>query len=110
MPVFNGVSKRKKGNGGVAWRRIVLACLLGAPAAWGQSPQMPPKDLGSASLEDLMNVEVTSVSRKEQKLSRVEVEIVVHTQEDRKRLGVKNIPDLVSMVAGLDVAQMNGST
>jgi len=110
MPVFNGVSKRKKGNGGVAWRRIVLACLLGAPAAWGQSPQMPPKDLGSASLEDLMNVEVTSVSRKEQKLSKVAAEIFVITQEDIRRSGARNIPDLLRMVPGLDVAQINGST
>lgn len=62
------------------------------------------------SIEDLMNVEVTSVSKKEQKLSRTAAAIFVITQEDIRRSGATNIPDLFRMVPGLDVAQINGST
>ena len=62
------------------------------------------------SLEDLMNIEVTSVSKKEQKLSQVAAAIFVITQEDIRRSGATNIPDLLRMVPGLDVAQINGST
>ena len=57
-----------------------------------------------------MNVEVTSASKKEQKLSRVAAAIFVITQEDIRRSGATNIPDLLRMVPGLDVGQINGST
>jgi iron complex outermembrane receptor protein len=75
-----------------------------------QSSQVQQKDLTKTSIEDLMNVEVTSVSKTEQKLSRVAAAIFVITQEDIRRSGATNIPDLLRMVPGLDVAEINGST
>jgi iron complex outermembrane receptor protein len=84
-----------------------VATLLMAIPAWSQET---PKDLGSKSIEDLMNIEVTSVSKKEQKLSRTAAAIFVITQEDIRRSGATNIPDLLRMVPGLDVAQVNSST
>jgi iron complex outermembrane recepter protein len=57
-----------------------------------------------------MNVEVTSVSKKEQKLSQVAAAIFVITQEEIRRSGATSIPDLLRMVPGLDVAQINAST
>jgi iron complex outermembrane recepter protein len=89
---------------------VYLLCLSGCPLVRGQAPQTPPKDLTSVSIEDLMNVQVTSVSKKEQKLSRTAVAIFVITQEEIRRSGVTNIPDLLHMVPGMDVAQINGST
>ena len=72
--------------------------------------QEKPKDLAEKSIEDLMNMEVTSVSKKEQKLSSVAAAIFVITQEDIRRSGATNIPDLLRMVPGLDVAQINANT
>jgi iron complex outermembrane receptor protein len=57
-----------------------------------------------------MNIEVTSVSKKEQKLSHTASAAFVITTEDIRRSGATNIPDLLRMVPGLDVAQINGST
>jgi iron complex outermembrane recepter protein len=57
-----------------------------------------------------MNVEVTSVSRKEQKLSRTASAVFVISQEDIQRSGATNIPDVFRMVPGMDVAQINAST
>jgi iron complex outermembrane receptor protein len=85
---------------------LTAAVLMTIPA-W---PQEVPRDLGNKSIEDLMNIEVTSVSKKEQKLSRTAAAIFVITQEDIRRSGATNIPDLLRMVPGLDVAQVNGST
>jgi iron complex outermembrane recepter protein len=85
---------------------LVIALLM-AISAWSQES---PKDLGEKSIEDLMNMEVTSVSKKEQKLSRTAAAIFVITQEDIRRSGATNIPDLLRMVPGMDVAQINGST
>ncbi len=73
-------------------------------------PQQKPTDLADQSLEDLMNVEVTSVSKNEQKLSRTASAIFVITSEDISRSGAANIPDLLRMVPGMDVAQINANT
>ena len=72
--------------------------------SWAQT------DLSQASLEQLMNIEVTSVSKKEQKLTRVAAAISVITQEDIRRSGARNIPDLLRMVPGMDVAQADANT
>jgi len=89
----------------------VLASLgmavLSAVPAWAQEQ---PADLTKVNIEDLMNIEVTSVSKKEQKLSRTAAAIFVITPEDVRRSGATNIPDLLRMVPGLQVAQINGST
>jgi iron complex outermembrane receptor protein len=57
-----------------------------------------------------MNIEVTSVSRKEQKLSRTPSAVFVITPEDIRQSGATNIPDVLRMVPGMDVAQINSST
>ena len=50
------------------------------------------------------------MSKKEQKLSRTAAAIFVITQEDIRRSSATNIPELLQMVPGMDVAQINGST
>jgi iron complex outermembrane receptor protein len=57
-----------------------------------------------------MEIEVTSVAKKEQKLSRVAAAIFVITQEDIRQSGARNVPDLLRMVPGMDVAQMSANT
>src|SRR6266849_4817720 len=95
---------------------MALLLLVGCGAAWGQAPdsqkdaQTPPGDLTQVSIENLMNMEVTSVSKKEQKLSQVAAAIYVITQEDIRHSGATNIPDLLRMVPGMNVAQINSST
>jgi len=66
--------------------------------------------LSAMSLEDLLNIQVTSVSKTEQKLSQTASAIYVITQEDIQRSGATNIPDLLRMVPGIDVAQINANT
>jgi iron complex outermembrane receptor protein len=84
---------------------LLASALCNSPA----KAQEPPKDLGSTSIEDLMNIEVTSVSRKEQKLSHIASAVFVITAEDIQRSGALNIPDVLRMVPGMDVAQRNGN-
>src|SRR5579863_2605791 len=67
-------------------------------------------DLTTLNIEDLMNVKVSSVSKKEQKLSRAAAAIFVITPEDIRRSGATSIPDVLRMVPGMNVAQINGST
>ncbi len=89
----------------------VLAALMAASAAGAQDEKtIRKKDLSSLSIEDLMQVQVTSVSKKEQKLSRTAAAVFVITEEDIRRSGATNIPDLLHMVPGMDVGEINGST
>ena len=90
-----------------ALRRSLLALVTALLLATSAGSQENPRDLAEKSIEDLMNMEVTSVSKKEQKLSSVAAAIFVITQEDIRRSGATNIPDLLRMVPGLDVAQIN---
>jgi iron complex outermembrane receptor protein len=77
------------------------------PAPESSTP--PQNDLTQVSIENLMNVEVTSASKKEQKLSQVAAAIFVITREDIRDSGVLSIPDLLRMVPGLDVAQISSN-
>jgi iron complex outermembrane receptor protein len=79
---------------------------------WDARAQGNPAALADEKLEDLMNIEVTSVSKTEQKALRTTASaIFVITQEDIRNSGRKsNVPDLLRMVPGLDVARINSST
>ena len=92
----------------------VFACELRGQSAQS-APQAPAqsagqRDLSLVPIEDLMNIEVTSVSKKEQKMSQAAAAIFVITPEDIRRSGAKNIPDLLRMVPGMDVSQINANT
>src|ERR1700689_227527 len=105
----NGWSKRSQLLLCITSRVLAQITLVGflALPAW---PQQTSTDLTTKSLEDLMNVEVTSVSKSEQKLSRTASAIFVITAEDISRSGATNIPDLLRMVPGMDVSQINANT
>ncbi|MDY7033608.1 MAG: TonB-dependent receptor [Thermodesulfobacteriota bacterium] len=65
--------------------------------------------LKELSMEALLDVEVTSVSKKIEKLSDASAAIFVITQEDIRRSGVTTIPEALRMVPGLQVARIDGS-
>jgi len=66
-------------------------------------------DFSSLSLEELSAVKVTSVSKKEQKLSQVAAAVYVMTQEEIHRSGMTNVADLLRLVPGITVARLDGS-
>jgi iron complex outermembrane receptor protein len=67
-------------------------------------------DLTNQSIEDLMNVEVSTVSKSDQKMSRTGSAVFVISPEDIRRSGATNIPDLLRMAPGVDVAQIDANT
>ncbi len=94
----------------VPTRAVAIPLLWFAYAILGAQVQSTPPDLTTLRIEDLMNVDVTSAAKKEQKISRVPAAIFVITQEDIARSGVTNVADLLRMVPGLEVAQITPST
>ncbi len=67
------------------------------------------KELMSLSLEELMDVEVSSVGRKLQTVSESAAAVFVISQDDIRRSGVTSIPEALRMVPGLSVARIDGS-
>lgn len=84
---------------------LVIAAWMCPSPAYGQQPK---PDLTQLTIEDLMNIEITSVSRKEQRVLDVAAAIFVITRDDIRRSGMTSIPDLLRMVPGVNVARVNG--
>jgi len=59
-----------------------------------QASQSPPGDLTQVSIENLMNMEISSASKKEQSVSRTAAAVFVLTQEDIRRSGMTALPDV----------------
>lgn len=98
------------------WRLFLhgLALLLFLSAVAGQvcadsGEDEPAQDLTTISLEDLMHLRVTSVSKKDQDLANVAAAIFVITSEDIRRSGATCIPEALRMAPGLDVARVNAN-
>ena len=90
---------------------LLLAICIGIPfGASSQDKALPsPDELKKLSFEQLMNIEVTSVSKKSEKLTEVASAIQVITYEDIRRSGATNIPEALRLAANLQVAQLNSS-
>jgi iron complex outermembrane receptor protein len=67
--------------------------------------QLP--DVTTMSLEDLMNVRITSVTKRAQKLGEAAAAIFVITQDDIRRSGARNIPEALRLAPGLEVARID---
>jgi iron complex outermembrane recepter protein len=89
------------------WSAPFLCVLLLATFSKAQDQQ---PDLTELSPEQLSKIEVTSVSKKEQKLSDTAAAIYVITQQEIRNSAATNVPELLRTVPGLDVSQINGST
>lgn len=83
--------------------------LLSAALAATTEAQNPSRDLANASLEDLLDIEVISVSKKEEKLFQTAAAVYVITQEEIRRSGLTTVPELLRLAPGLQVARIEGS-
>jgi iron complex outermembrane recepter protein len=94
-------------------RRIAaapLTCLLlwqSGGAAFADPLADSGGELKQLSVEELMNVEVTSVAKEPQKLLQAAASIQVITSEDIRRSGATGIPEALRLADNLEVAQIN---
>jgi iron complex outermembrane recepter protein len=80
-----------------------------APKAAPKSAPTCDRDLMDLSIDQLMNVNVTSASKKEQKLADVPAAMHVLTSEDLRRSGARNLPEALRLVPGLQVARIDAN-
>ncbi len=67
----------------------------------------PPSALKKLSVEELMDIEVTSVSKRPERLSETASAIQVITQEDIRRSGATRLPEALRLASNLEVAQVD---
>src|ERR1700741_2431835 len=99
-------------EGRAAARSAVRTMLAGFAAMLlvtnlGAQSQKSVPDVTALSMEDLMNLEVTSVSKRTQKVADAAAAIFVITQEDIRRSGATSIPEALRLVPGLEVARID---
>lgn len=101
---------RNQNNGSSTVGRQILALVVSAlflgTSVFAQSPQGVP-DISRMSIEELMNVEVTSVAKRPQRVADAAAAVFVITQEDIRRSGAASIPEALQMVPGLEVARID---
>jgi len=78
--------------------------LLTSPA----QAQSVNTDIRQLSIEELANVEITSVSRRPEPLAEAPAAIFVISAEDIRRSGAINLPEVLRLAPNLEVARMNG--
>ncbi|MBK7002606.1 MAG: TonB-dependent receptor [Rhodoferax sp.] len=64
---------------------------------------------GDLSLEDLMQVEVTSVSKKPQRLANVAAAVHVISAEDIRLSGANSLPEVLRLAPGIDATRFSGN-
>ncbi len=89
---------------------VVLSFLASVAAADPpNTPQQKQGDLFNMNLQDVMQIQVTTASRKSQPFSSVPAAIYVITQEDIRRSGLTSIPDLLRLAPGMQVSNINSN-
>jgi len=87
---------------------IISFLIIFANSSAQVSADLPsPGELKKLSLEELMNVEVISVSRRPEKLADVASAIQVITQDDIRRSSATSIPEALRLAPNLHVAEHN---
>src|SRR5467141_2227275 len=86
---------------------LVLVCFPGS--GFAQQPDSSPsaEALKKLSIEQLMNLQVTSVSKRPERLAQTASAIQVITREDIRRSGASSLPEALRLATNLQVAQVD---
>jgi iron complex outermembrane receptor protein len=91
---------------------LVLVMAISSPvlASLGDQPDAQVRDLKQLSLEELMQIDVTSVSRQAERRIDAPAAVSVITAEDVRRYGVNTLADALRLADGVSVARFNGGS
>ena len=87
-------------------RTLVVLALTATIQA--QRVGAPTDDLTNLSVDDLFQIQVTSVGKKAQELSSAPAAVFVLTSDDIRRTGATSIPEALQWVPGLTVLSIDG--
>jgi iron complex outermembrane receptor protein len=90
--------------------RIVIGLLIAFTVELAFSAERQGKDLFELSLEQLGEIEVTSVSRRSERLQDAAASIFVISAEDIRRSGATVLPEALRIAPNLQVARISASS
>lgn len=99
------------------WRRMLLRASLVPVSSLCVSLGMAPAtlhaeqlaDIADLSLEQLSNIRVSSISKRQESLADAPASIYVITREDIRRSGVTSLPEALRLAPNLQVARQDGN-
>jgi iron complex outermembrane recepter protein len=92
---------------------LILVVLAAPSFVWAQATQEnqgAANELKQLSLEQLANVEVTTVSKEPEKVMQTPAAIYVLTGEDIRRAGVTSIPEALRLIPGVEVSRIDSDS
>ena len=104
--------KKEYGTFAVKLHRLITVAvmgLLGVQVFASDANSISSSELLDMSIEELMDVEVTTVSKKEDTLFKSAAAITVISSEDIRRSGHQSIPEVLRMVPGIHVAKIDSN-
>src|SRR5579872_3302037 len=96
----------------LSWRRMLMITFLSLAVAYAHAETEEPDPTSrnpakQLTLEQLSNVEVTSVSKEPEQVWKTPAAIYVITHDQIEHSGVTNIPDALRLAPGVEVAQVD---
>lgn len=89
------------------YSNIAVGLILGTVAVHAEEI---PFDYSDLNIESLMKVSVTTVSKREELLSRAAAAVYVVTQKDIQRAGYHSLAEALRLVPGVNVAKVNANS
>jgi iron complex outermembrane recepter protein len=90
--------------------RLCALFLLGGVIVLPMGAQVSVSELRDYSLEQLMGLEVTSVSRRAEPFAQTAGAVAVLTEDDIAQTGVRSLADALRYAPGMQVARVDGRT
>lgn len=86
----------------------LIFCLVATPHPFAEDQPLQPQDLKRLTIEELASIDVTSVSRRPERLSRTAAAVSVVREQDIRRSGAVTLADALRLADAIDVARVNG--
>jgi iron complex outermembrane receptor protein len=103
------MSRRARLVGAVLWAALGAGPAT-ALASGSTDPAAPPRrDLTELSLTELAGLEVTTVARTAETLSRTPAAVFVITQQDIRRSGSKTLSEALRLAPGVQISRIDAS-
>jgi iron complex outermembrane receptor protein len=87
----------------------LCAAIVSVLPVCGADKPVIPDDMLSLSLEQLSSIKVTSVAKKQQRLSQTAAAVYVISHEEIRRSGLTSVPEILRLAPGLHVARISAS-
>ena len=90
--------------------RLLCPCILIVSSVPLLAAALEAADLVDMSFEELANIEITSVTKRPERLSDAAASVYVISADDIRRSGVNSIPEALRLAPNIQVARANANT